>query len=209
MSKCQTMEVYVCKKDGEIVYIGKGRKDRHKHCNSGVSHVFELNEIRFTEGADVLETEVVKYFKTDKEACEYEIFLIGKYNPKFNKTYTTKTKTENMTEARKLKSSMKAHIMDVRSKNLRNVYESYYALVDEFLGHFGCNFHNKGDLKIYGTCFYKGLGLKSLANLSRYLRGDGVYAKDSYLAIFYEYVYNAYKLDLKQFLTGRVEKDDE
>ena len=29
--------------NGELLYVGKGSGDRYKHCNSGVSHCFELN----------------------------------------------------------------------------------------------------------------------------------------------------------------------
>ena len=47
MSKENCYEVYVCRVDGEIVYIGSGRHGRHKHCDSGCSHVYELNKIHF------------------------------------------------------------------------------------------------------------------------------------------------------------------
>ena len=45
-------EVYICKHNDVIVYIGKGTRGRHKHCISGCSHVFELNKTFFTEGID-------------------------------------------------------------------------------------------------------------------------------------------------------------
>ena len=38
-------EVYVCRYDGEIVYIGQGLKGRHKHCSSGISHVYGLTRL--------------------------------------------------------------------------------------------------------------------------------------------------------------------
>lgn len=47
-------ELYHCKYQGEVVYIGQGSRGRHRHCNSGISHVFELNEIYFTEGKEVM-----------------------------------------------------------------------------------------------------------------------------------------------------------
>ena len=40
-------EVYVCRYNGEIVYIGEGALNRHLHCTSGTSNVFELNELYF------------------------------------------------------------------------------------------------------------------------------------------------------------------
>ena len=42
-------EVYICKLGDDTVYIGQGVKGRHKHCISGKSHVYELNEIFFSE----------------------------------------------------------------------------------------------------------------------------------------------------------------
>ena len=38
-------EVYLCKLDGKILYIGSGVQGRHKHCNSGCSHVYSLNKL--------------------------------------------------------------------------------------------------------------------------------------------------------------------
>ena len=67
-----THEVYVCKHNGVIVYIGKGTKGRHKHCISGCSHVFELNKIYFTEGVDSLDVAVVKELSSNQEAMELE-----------------------------------------------------------------------------------------------------------------------------------------
>lgn len=55
-------ELYHCKYQGEVVYIGQGARGRHRHCNSGTSHVYELNEIYFTEGKDVLDVTVVQEF---------------------------------------------------------------------------------------------------------------------------------------------------
>ena len=38
-------EVYICKLGDEVLYVGHGKLGRHFHCNSGTSHVYELNEI--------------------------------------------------------------------------------------------------------------------------------------------------------------------
>ena len=46
MSK-DVFEVYICKFENSVVYIGSGGLNRHKHCKSGISHVYELNEIHF------------------------------------------------------------------------------------------------------------------------------------------------------------------
>ena len=39
--------VYVAKVDGEIKYVGRGKGDRLKHVDSGISHVYELNRDHF------------------------------------------------------------------------------------------------------------------------------------------------------------------
>ena len=46
-SKIEWSEVYLCYLEDEIVYIGSGKLNRHKHCNSGTSHVYALNKLRF------------------------------------------------------------------------------------------------------------------------------------------------------------------
>lgn len=48
--------------NGELLYVGKGSGDRYKHCNSGVSHCFELNRYFFEYGADSIHVEIEKYF---------------------------------------------------------------------------------------------------------------------------------------------------
>ncbi len=41
-------EVYVCKHNDVVLYVGQGKSGRHKHCNSGTSHVYELNKLHFS-----------------------------------------------------------------------------------------------------------------------------------------------------------------
>lgn len=40
-------EVYVCKLNDEVLYVGQGKLGRHNHCKSGCSHVYELNKLHF------------------------------------------------------------------------------------------------------------------------------------------------------------------
>ena len=61
MSK-DVFEVYICKFEDSVVYIGSGSLNRHKHCASGTSHVYELNEIHFSSERDKLSVEVVEFF---------------------------------------------------------------------------------------------------------------------------------------------------
>lgn len=158
MSNCGTMEVYVCKLNDEIVYVGKGKLGRHKHCNSGTSHVFELNKIYFTEGSNVLAVNVVRYFKTDEEARKYEKLLISKYNPKFNKALTGNcNKASTSSESLKMRREIKSYIKDKEVKKLGNNYSKYYKLVDEFLNHFGYTFVKSKDFTIYMELYFTGI----------------------------------------------------
>lgn len=44
----RNFEVYkAVDKDGNLLYIGSGRRTRHKRCNSGISHSYELNRMHF------------------------------------------------------------------------------------------------------------------------------------------------------------------
>lgn len=80
-------EVYVTKDvDGEVLYIGYGNIGRHKHCNSGISHVYELNEMFFLKGRDSILVEVVKQGLTKQQAEKLERELIIGLQPKFNKS---------------------------------------------------------------------------------------------------------------------------
>ena len=71
-------EVYVCKNGSEVVYIGEGRFGRHKHCNSGTSHVYELNKLHF-DGV-VLEVDVVKVIDFDfNDDCKVVTVKLGSH----------------------------------------------------------------------------------------------------------------------------------
>ena len=56
-------EVYMCKLNDEVLYVGQGASGRHKHCNSGSSHVYELNKLHF-QG---------KTFDVDPETGDFDI----------------------------------------------------------------------------------------------------------------------------------------
>ena len=77
-------EVYAAFDDeSDLLYIGSGKKNRHRHCNSGRSHCLELNKMFFS-GEDII-VKVVAKFLTKEEAEDYEIELIQTHKPKYNK----------------------------------------------------------------------------------------------------------------------------
>ena len=98
-SKKKAYEVYICKYNGGIVYIGEGALGRHNHCTSGTSHVYELNELHFTGDRNLFTVEV-KYFQTKKIASEIEKELIKIHKPRFNKKVMVvrALRTENCSE---------------------------------------------------------------------------------------------------------------
>lgn len=75
-------EVYVGRWGKEVVYVGSGRAGRHKHLNSGVSHIYEANKIHFEGG--VFDVELVGEGLSKREALDLETQLIKKYDPRWN-----------------------------------------------------------------------------------------------------------------------------
>ena len=76
-------EVYVCKLNDEILYVGQGKSGRHKHCNSGISHVYDLNTLHFKGIKTEVDVVYTSYKKLDVEKMEMR--LIKELQPKFNK----------------------------------------------------------------------------------------------------------------------------
>lgn len=64
--------VYICFLFDEIVYVGKGTKDRIKHCNSGKSSNVRLNEAYFKYGKDSLKAVKVLEGCTEEQALQVE-----------------------------------------------------------------------------------------------------------------------------------------
>ena len=77
-------EVYICKYEDVVLYIGQGKLGRHIHCNSGLSHVYGLNRLHF--GKVNFTVEVLSLHETQTEALEEERKLIYLYTRSLNKT---------------------------------------------------------------------------------------------------------------------------
>ena len=109
--------VYCAKIDGEIVYIGSGKKGREKHCNSGCSHVYALNKAHF-EGKDVV-VEVMKDCCSKEEALEEEICAIKSLKPTYNKRFMEDIIDNSLAKVQKC-------------KNIRNVINAVTTCIDLF-----------------------------------------------------------------------------
>lgn len=74
-------EVYIGSYQGEVKYVGEGKKGRHRHLNSGVSALYEANEFHFQ--GKTLEIKVRPMSSKDR-AKEVEAELIFKLAPEWN-----------------------------------------------------------------------------------------------------------------------------
>lgn len=70
-------EVYICKYGEDVLYVGQGKIGRHLHCNSGCSHVYGLNRLRF--GDVKFTVEVLSLHKTKESAIKEENRLISRW----------------------------------------------------------------------------------------------------------------------------------
>lgn len=75
--------IYYVTHNDTIIYIGSGLPNRYKHTESGVSHVYELNRLHFTEPSNV-STFILKGYSSQEKALEEEQKLILEFKPKCN-----------------------------------------------------------------------------------------------------------------------------
>lgn len=76
-------EVYVAtKEDGGVLYVGQGRIGRSSHCDSGTSHVYELNRMHFS--GETINVEIVGSGLSKEEAQKKEVELIHSLRPELN-----------------------------------------------------------------------------------------------------------------------------
>ena len=83
-------ELYVCKLNDEVLYVGQGASGRHKHCNSGSSHVYELNKLHFQ--GKTFDVSVVFQTNSKKQVLQKEKDLIDELKPKLNTVYNSDNK---------------------------------------------------------------------------------------------------------------------
>lgn len=207
-------ELYHCKYQGEVVYIGQGARGRHRHCNSGTSHVYELNEIYFTEGKDVLDVTVVQEF-FDKEVAEkQEVIHIQKYRPKLNKVHNDSSRRQaKVQESAALKRSLLNKYKEVSSRKLNTADENkYVSLVHEFYNHFGFKAITDKSFIIFSAKHYEAANLYYIKNLSATIRTQGIVRRDEdnpYI-LFIKVVYICCGIDLMDNLhkvSGSLERN--
>lgn len=86
IKQIESHEVYaVLDSNGIILYIGSGRHNRHKHCESGCSHVYELNRMHFN--GETFQTKILHTNLTKEYSIEVEKKLITLHQPPLNKQF--------------------------------------------------------------------------------------------------------------------------
>lgn len=200
-------EVYQCKYKGEIVYIGQGGRGRHRHCNSGVSHVFELNEIFFTEGSDELFVEVVNEYDCKEDAESREILLIRKHIPTFNKVYNNNLhRNQKVLDSKKLKDNLLNASVKLSDNELTVLCtQKYEGIVSEFYKFFGFKSIVSKSFTLFGANHYKSLEFHHLRNLSSTVRTQNIVKRSSenpYI-LFIKALYLYCDIDLIEHLDKR------
>ena len=194
-------EVYSCSYKGRIVYIGEGARGRHKHCNSGCSHVYSLNRIHFLEGSEALDVEVLEESSSKKYVSNKEKELIKLYDPEYNKNFTGRRNVLNsMAEGKIFKSEILFYGFSTESSvGYRLKYE---ALCKEFVDYFSYGNIQKGDISIMSAKHYSKIKKPRLASLSRWLREARTANKvnNSVNCVLYKYFKEVKNIDLRENL---------
>lgn len=187
-------EVYICKYDGDIVYIGEGVFNRHKHCNSGTSHVYELNKLHFNGFSELFDVKVI-YVDTKEKASKLEKSLIDKYKPKFNKVYNSCSRGEQSKSSKQVKIKLIKYVDDI-SWNIKQKIKCK-ELINEFWDFYNYNDIICGNIKLLTKGMYQKHGKHCLLQLSRWLTsGSKKYSNEHYCRLFYLAYLTVYGVDI-------------
>lgn len=163
--KNKIYEVYVCKHEGVVVYVGQGYYNRHKHCNSGTSHVYELNQLHFQGVVFDIDVELLP----NKEvAVKKERELIKRYLPKFNKNFMQTEKQMKGADRSLFRATWLTHINNTESTQARR--ERLYLVVDEFMTYHTHDMLKEEGLLLRGHGIYETVNLKKIASVVKNLR---------------------------------------
>ena len=200
----QIYEVYVCSYKGDVVYVGEGRKGRHHHCNSGTSHVYELNQIHFTEGKDLLKVQVVQECTSKVEAEKFEMKLIKKFSPLYNQKNNgdRDSRFDKMKEGRDF---IEKALEYARGFNYtKGQIKKFQDVMGEFIEHYGCREAVNGNVEIYSHQHFTKIGKPRLCSLARWVRTrqEEIEKSVSPPVVFYKFLRDEYSVDLTLCLSG-------
>ena len=200
-------EVYQCKYKGEVVYIGQGVRGRHRHCNSGCSHVYELNKIHFLEGSECLETTIIQEFSSKVEADNAEFYAIQRERPVLNKRLNGDNDTSvKVNESKTLKKDLLNKHKELATKDLSAVSLcKYEGIVNEFCDYFGFNLIRSKMIVIFDRHYYDSMDKYYLKNLSATIRRQGIVdtRENNPYILFIQAVYTCCGIDLVEHLDNR------
>ena len=189
----QIYEVYICKMGDEVLYVGEGKRGRHKHSINGCSHVYRLNELHF-KGIK-LSVEILCFVKTKEEASKLEVKAVEFFKPKFNSMLQGGSKMNR--ETMQFKKFMKGYRKyDSSFKTTQR--NKYYKIVDEFF-----SFHNwkgfiDGNERLYSRELYHKLELDSLSSLRRFMAEKHVRGDEYFCNVFCQAFLDYTGLDLRE-----------
>lgn len=178
--KVKGFEVYICSLNKEILYVGSGKLNRHKHCNSGTSHVYELNKLHFEGRTFDID---LKFFNTKEESLEEEKKLINKHIPKFNILYTGKSsgRADWLRNGDKLRKAFKYYNKFPENSSMFNKMNNFLNLFLEV--HQLPMIESEGVL-LRGRSFYKARGHHKISNLVKNHRCTAKGATDVFITFF-------------------------
>ena len=173
-------EVYICSLNKEVLYIGSGKVNRHKHCNSGTSHVYDLNKLHFS--GNIFDIEL-KFFTSKEESLEEELALINQHVPKFNIVHTGKntSKVDWLHKGDKIRKSFK-HFNQFPEKS--GIFKKMNNLLDLFLDVHNLPMIDHEGVLLRGRSFYKARGHYKIENLIKNYRCSTTGTTRIFIAFF-------------------------
>ena len=182
-------EVYVCKYDGVVVYVGQGKCGRHKHCASGCSHVYGLNELHFKGDKSKLEVSV-SVVANKEIALEKESGLIKRYQPKFNKVGVN----DDRYDKAQVRSLFRTDFLNLLKE--KQVTQGKKVLIKEIFNEF-MKYHNHSmlleeGLAIRGHGKYKTAGLLKMSSAISNIKNGQTSSKSAHV-IFIDLLIECYQ----------------
>lgn len=143
MKNNKNHEVYVVKDlENNYLYIGSGQLGRHKHCSSGTSHVYALNEMHFLK--QEYRVEVIKVGLTKQESLAIERDMIERLSPRFNKDFNVKDKLVKMSSMSGISKKIVSYILNSEMESNKNNKIKWSRIVGSLFKAFGTSNVIKG-----------------------------------------------------------------
>ena len=120
--------------NNELLYIGKGKGTRWKHCSSGISSSKALNRYYFQNGeGDCITARILHRFSSNSKAVEKERELISLYQPPFNLDGVGQPKTALLTEALEYYNKMENYLKGMDENIGKKMYINWFEKVKHFI----------------------------------------------------------------------------